>query len=90
MKHKSNRCIMMTKAELNKLKKEITEEAFIKSVVLILAYIMEEPGIDCDEEKIVEIFEGIERYAQYIESHEITLKKICEIIKEYTGIVIKW
>lgn len=90
MKRKSNKCIMLTKAEISKLKREITEEAFTKSVVLMLAYIMEEPGIDCDEDKIVEIFEGVERYAEYIENHEITLKKVCEIIKEYTGLDIVW
>lgn len=87
---KGTNLITLTQSAINKLKKEVSTLAMRKAFVIMMGYMMEDPQFDCDEDKITEYFNGVERYAQAIEDHFITLHKICEIIKEKTGIEIGW
>lgn len=89
-KQNGNKTVMVTPSWRNKVVDEIATIATHKAVVLMLAYMMEDPQWDCDEDKIEEFFLGVDRYAEAIEDHYITLRKVCEIIKEKTGIVIGW
>lgn len=96
MKNKSfmrrtNQNIVLSKTELNRIKKDIAKQATTKSVVLMIACIMEEPPIEGDPDKIVDIFETIERWTNSMdEEHLINVRKVCDIIKEYTGLEITW
>lgn len=78
MKHA--KVITLTNRELNKLKLDVTERV----LCLVTAYMMDE--LDYDEEKIVDMWLSIQRYANAIKDHTITLNKVKEIIQEKTGI----
>lgn len=50
---------------------------------------MEEKVIDCDEDKICEIFDGVMRYSDAVSEHLITLTQVREIVEKHTGLKIK-
>lgn len=75
--------IVMTARDVTKAKKEIAD----RTLTLITAYLMDE--LDYDEDKIVELWEGITRYSEAIKDHTITLNKVKDIIEERTGIKLK-
>lgn len=83
LRRPSQKVITLTAREITRIKKEISD----RTLTLITAYLMDE--LDYDEDKIIELWEGITRYSEAIKDHSITLNKVKDIIQEKTGIVLK-
>lgn len=66
----------------------IKTEALGQAMVLIIAFLMDELNYDADA--CVEIWNGVTRYAEAVDSKLITMQKVCDIINEHTGLGIKW
>ena len=67
---------------------EIKKEAIGQTYILCAAYLMDE--LDYSEDKIVEVWNGITRYAEAIRNKDITMNKICKILSEKTGMNVRW
>ena len=72
--------VVMYERDIRKIKMELAD----KTLCLVTAYLMDE--LDYDEDKIIELWEGIARYSAAIKDHTITLNKVKEIIQDRTGI----
>lgn len=70
------------------IKKRVETETFNKAFLLVTAYLMDE--FDYDASRIGDMWDGIARYSEAIDSHLISLEKVGEIITEHTGIETKW
>lgn len=67
---------------------EIKTEAIGQTFLLVAAYLMDE--LEYSDEKIVELWGGVSRYADAVKSKDITMNKICKIIEEHTGMKVRW
>lgn len=67
---------------------EIKVEAMGQAMILTIAYLMDE--LDYDDEKCVEIWEGVARYAEAVRDKTISMRKVCDIINKATGLDIRW
>ena len=67
---------------------EIKREAIGQTYILCAAYLMDE--LNYSEEKIIEIWDGISRYADAVRNKNITMNKICNILSEKTGMDVRW
>lgn len=72
--------------QMDKVKKEITEEAVHIASALHLAVLAERGWT---EDEIVDLFETVSRYAQYLDDHVVKIKEIEDLIERKTGIKIK-
>lgn len=66
----------------------IKMEAIGQTMVLTIAYLMDELGYD--EDRCLDVWDGVARYADAIDEKLITMNKICDIINEHTGLNIHW
>lgn len=66
----------------------IKMEAIGQTMVLTIAYLMDELGYD--EDRCLDVWDGVARYADAIDEKLITMNKICDIINEHTGLNIRW
>lgn len=67
---------------------ELARQASAKAMILFAAYLMEDE--DFTPERICEVWDGVTRYASAVDDKLISLRKICEIINEHTGLNIRW
>ena len=67
---------------------ELAKDASAKAMILFAAYLMEDE--DFTPERICEVWEGVTRYSMAVDDKLITLKKVCDIINEHTGLNIRW
>ena len=86
-KRKSSQQVCLTQGELNKIKREITEDTIQKVLVMVNGYLMDDFGYDAD--KIVEFNKGMERYVDAINDGVISLRGIADVVEQYTGIRFK-
>lgn len=77
---------VVSEKQLNKIKMELSEEAVNKTGLLYLAALAERGW---DEGQIVELFETIQRYANYIDDRLIQLRDVQQIIETRTGIKMR-
>ena len=82
--------VLLTQHQLDELKTSISRDAVTKSVCLFIAYMMEEEEINFDADRIGEMVDGIDGWAGAIDDHLISLRNVADIIKEKTGMVVKW
>lgn len=80
--------VTMTQAELKKLSKELSDEAVTRALTLFLAYMMEEQ--DFDLERLCDCVDGINRWAEAVDDHLITINQVAKIIEEHTGVELIW
>ena len=75
--------------QLNKIKAEVTSEAVVKTGMLYLVALAEKGW---DEDQIVDLFETISRYTQYLDDKVVKIKEIQDVIERRTGMTIigKW
>lgn len=73
-----------TKAELRKRE----EQAVGKTLTIFLAALMDE--YDLEKYDLELVMERFTRYSNAIDEHLITVKQVSEIIKEQTGVDVKW
>ena len=76
--------IEITPRKLNEIKQEIAGQ----TMILTLGYLMDD--LDYDADRLIEVWEGLTRYAEAVNSHIISLDKVCEIINANTGLEIRW
>lgn len=67
---------------------EIKTEAIGQTFLLVAVYLMDEVGYK--EDKILEIWDGITRYADAVQNKVITMNRVCKILEEHTGIKVRW
>ena len=72
--------------QLKKIKAEVTAESVTKTGMLYLVALAE---MGWDEDKIVDLFETISRYMEYIDDKVVKIKEIQEMIERKTVITIK-
>ena len=80
------RKMMISEKQLTKVKAEVTEEAVTKCGMLYLAALAERGW---SEDDIVELFQTISRYSQYIDDHILRLREVQDVIERRTGMKIK-
>ena len=97
LKPKNNKSLTISKAELNEYNRRVKEaeqqlklETIETMALLFTAYIMEDDSIQCDEEKIVDMYVKLNDWAWHIEDHTITIQTVAKIIEDKTGIKVKW
>lgn len=85
-KRNSGDKFIVSEKQLNKIKEELSAEAVTKTGMLYLAAMAERGW---DEDQIVELFETIQRYAQYIDDHLIRIRDVQQTIETRTGIKMR-
>lgn len=85
-KRNSGDKFIVSEKQLNKIKEELSAEAVTKTGMLYLAALAERGW---DEDQIVELFETIQRYAQYIDDHLIRIRDVQQTIETRTGIKMR-
>ena len=79
------RQLVLTERDLKRIKTEISH----KTLVLVTAWTIDELGYD--EDKIIEMWDGIARWADAIDHQKIIkLNDVCDIISEHTGLKLRW
>ena len=76
----------LSEKQLKKIKAEVTSEAVTKTGMLYLVALAEKGW---GEDDIVDLFETISRYMQYVDDKVVRIKEIQEMIERKTGITIK-
>ena len=89
-KKRKKPAVTMSQAELKRLIHRTSDLSTTQALCLFIAYIMEETEITVDDKKVVEIVDGVNRWADAVDDHLITLKEVAEIIEKHTGAVITW
>lgn len=74
----------ITPRKLEEIKRDISGQTMIPT----LAYLMDDE--DFDEDRLIGVWDGLSRYAEAVNSHLISLNKVCDIINESTGLSIRW
>jgi len=82
--------VILTEYELKKLKSQIATQTTSKVLLLVTSYLMEEPEVNFNEDRIIDLWDGVSRYAEAIDQHLITLNQVAGIIKDHTGLDVKW
>lgn len=67
---------------------EIRQDVVGQTMILTLAYLMDDE--DFDSERLLGVWDGVTRYAEAVDSHLISLRKVCDIINKSTGLGIRW
>lgn len=90
MTKKNPKAVQLTAYEFNKLHHKWSKEASDRTLLLMLAFFMEYPEFDCDEDRIEEMYAAFSRYSQAVDDHLITIGQVSDIIRERTGLDIRW
>lgn len=77
---KHTKTITISKTQLRKHDDEIVQ----KMIILSAAYLMDE--MDYSDDRIVDYWEGLTRYAEAIDEKLITIRQVNNIIEEKTGL----
>lgn len=85
-KRNSGDKFIVSEKQLNKIKEEISAEVVTKTGMLYLAALAERGW---DEDQIIELFETIQRYAQYIDEHLVRIRDVQQTIETRTGIKMR-
>lgn len=84
-KLKPNDKVVMTKRDLERLRLEVAH----RTLLMVTAWTMDE--LDYDEDRIIEMWDAIARWADAIDRQKvIKLNDIADIINEHTGLTLKW
>lgn len=86
-KKKQKGQITLTRSKVKALKSEITEEALQKTMLLFLLAARDEFGLG--ETRIVRLIERVDRYADHVDNHLVSLKEVQEIFEKNTGMKMK-
>ena len=67
---------------------EIKLDAIMQTMLLGACYLMDE--LEYSGDRICEFWDGVVRYSKAVSDHDITMAKVCLILKEHTGLEIRW
>jgi len=77
--------LTLTKRDLERIKTEIAH----RTLLMVTAWTMDE--LDYDEEKIIQMWDGIARWSDAIDNQKvIKLNDIADIINKHTGFELRW
>lgn len=79
-----NKKIEITPHKLDEIKKEAIGQTYL----LVAAYLMDE--LKYSDDKIIELWDGITRYADAVRNKDISMRKVCAILEEHTGLKVRW
>lgn len=79
-----NKKIEITPRKLQDIRQDVVGQ----TMILTLAYLMDDE--DFDNDRLLGVWDGVTRYASAIDSHLISLNKVCDIINDSTGLKIRW
>lgn len=86
-KHKDIRQkYMVSEKQMQKMREEVATRATSITGILYLSALAEKGWT---EDEIVELFETVSRYVNYIDDHLVKLEQVQEIIERRTGIKIE-
>lgn len=77
---KHTKTITISRQQLRKHDDEIA----VKMIILSAAYLMDE--MDYDEDRIIDYWNGLTRYADAIDKKLITIRQVNDIIEQKTGL----
>lgn len=79
----------ISEKQINKIKQDVTEQAVHMTGILYLVALSERGW---GEDEIVELFEQISRYVNYVDDKLVKMKEVQEIVERKTGIKLngKW
>lgn len=63
---------------------KIREEATARALVLATAYLMDD--MDYDEDRLLDFWDGVARYANAIDTKLISIRTVTDLIEEHTGL----
>lgn len=76
-----------TNKQINEMTQQARYRAFSYAVVMSIAYMMEDPEFDFDEDRIVDTYMNILNWEKHRSgSHDISIKQVMKIIEDHTGI----
>ena len=79
-----NKKVMLTPRKVE----DIKLEAIMQTMLLAASYLMDE--LDYSEDRLLAFWAGVTRYSQAVKDHDITMNKVCLILKEHTGLEVRW
>lgn len=77
---------MVSEKQMQKMREEVATRATSITGILYLSALAEKGWT---EDEIVELFETVSRYVNYIDDHLVKLEQVQEIIERRTGIKIE-
>lgn len=86
-KKKQKGQITLTRSKINAIKSEVTEEALQKSMLLFLLAARDEFGLG--ETRIARLLTRVDRYADHVDQHLVSLSEVQKIFEANTGMKIK-
>lgn len=88
---KKQRHRIYTDAQIAEMTNKAAVRGFLHAVTLDIAYHMEDPEFNCDEDKLVDHVETVMRWEQNrTGAHDLTIGKAKKLIKELTGLTIDY
>lgn len=79
------RKVLISQNEIETGRRDSAKEAVTKTGMLYLTALAEKGW---NEEQIIDLFETVQRYAQYVDDHLIRVRDVQRIIEDRTGIKI--
>lgn len=77
--------VVLTQGDIQRMKVEISH----RTLLLVTAWTMDE--LDYDEDRIIEMWNGISRWSEAIDEKKlIKLNDIANIINDKTGLNLRW
>ena len=76
--------VEITPKKLEDIKKDVAGQ----TLILVIGYMMDE--MDYDADHLIDIWNGVSRYAEAVDSKLISLNKVCDIINQNTWLGIRW
>lgn len=83
-KHKRSVKYYLSDKQLDKIKYQAASDATAKAILLTLSATSDEIGIGADD--IANIAVRVERYAEYLDEHLVSINAMRDSIKDKTGI----
>lgn len=76
----------LSEKQLEKAKKDVTEEVVTKTGMLYCMALAEKGWTDDD---IADLFENVSRYTRYIDDKIVSLRQVQRMLEDKTGIILK-
>lgn len=84
--------IIMTVREYRQTMREFSDDATMKAMLLVSGYLMDEPEINFDGDRLGRMWEKVDEWMDTIKDPDIDFnwKDLAKVIEEHTGIKVRW
>ena len=83
-KPKKQKKINVSVAKLNKIKRDVTDEATHRAWLLLIVAVIDEFGLS--EDQLCDLAVRMDRYASHVDNHLVKTEDVRKIIEDRTGI----